>query len=239
MTTRVVTLMWGTAWERYGRAFAASFARHWPADVELVVVTDQLRPIPRGRQVMLNCIPSWNAFRGRWGEDRRAQGFGCRHPKRDAEGRCWRCHALKWAPQGIAPRECLSGLDDGDLFVWLDADVETVAPVPEGWVDGLIGDADVACLQRPRQHSEIGFYAMRMNGRTRAALHRFGETYASGDVFRLPEFHSAFVWDHAVASVPKMKVRSLTPPGRRGHVWPHTALARYTRHKKGKLKDAA
>ena len=44
MRTIVVTGLWGAAWDRYGRTFAESFARYWPADVELVEAIRSLLP---------------------------------------------------------------------------------------------------------------------------------------------------------------------------------------------------
>lgn len=225
--------MWGTAWDRYGRTFADTFARYWPASVDLVIVTDRPLPTERARQIPL-CDGS-AAFKARWAGDRLAEGFDSGFRKLDGDGRSWRHNAVKWAPQGFAPIAALDGMNDGDLFVWFDADVETIAPVPEGWIEGLIGNHDVACLQRPRQHSEIGFYAMRLGPRTRKVLDRFAWFYASDRVFTLEEWHSAFVWDRALESVPGLKVRNLNPRGK-GHVWPNTPLAELTLHKKGKLK---
>lgn len=239
MTIRVCSLMWGTAWERYGKMFAESFARHWPEAVELVVATDRGLPLPRGRQIALNDVPGYPEFVARYGDDRKAQGFDSGHHRVDARGYSWRHDALKWAPQGLAPRAGVTHLKDGDIFVWLDADVETLKPVPEDWIEGLLDGHDVACLQRPGTHSEIGFWAMRMKPETRNVIWAFALPYASGRVFEMREFHSAYVWDRALATEPGLKVRNLTPPNcrpRKGHVWPHTPLAEFTAHHKGNLK---
>ena len=40
MKQRVVSLMWGTAWDRYGKEFAKTFDRHWHKNIELQLVTD-------------------------------------------------------------------------------------------------------------------------------------------------------------------------------------------------------
>ncbi|BCH33139.1 hypothetical protein MesoLjLc_50690 [Mesorhizobium sp. L-8-10] len=239
MKVRVCSLMWGTAWERYGRRFAGSFADFWPAGVELVVVADRDLPLRRGRTIRLQWFQGYQEFLLRWGTDSAARGMKPpERAKRDANGYAWRFDAVKWMPQALAPVAALSGMQDGDIFVWFDADTETKKPVPAGWIEDLLAGTDVACLQRPGTHSEIGFYAMRLGPETRAVLRIFADLYINDSVFKLREWHSAFAWDHALATQPQLKVRNLNSTGAKGHVWPLSPLlADYTLHHKGKRKD--
>ncbi len=236
MKTRVCTLMWGTAWERYGKAFAETFARHWPEDVELAIVTDAPLPTERATQVELADVPGYRAFMATWGEDRRALGYDAPDRKATPGARFWKHDAVKWAPQGLAPRACLAGLETGDVFAWFDADVETIKDVPAGWMETLLAGHDVACLRRPAQHTEIGFWAVRVNPATKRLIDTFGDLYASGRFIRLREFHSAYVWDEALSLFPRLTVNNLNTARIRGHVWPLSPLSEYTAHKKGKLK---
>jgi hypothetical protein len=116
--------------------------------------------------------------------------------------------------------------------------VETVAPIPEGFVEQLVGDADVCFLNRSRQHSEIGFWAVRLKPRTRQFLHEIAEVYRSDAFLDLPEWHSAFVWDH-VRKQSGLVEQHLCRPGLTGHVWPHSPLAKFMRHDKGLRKGTA
>lgn len=236
MTVRVCSLCWGTAWERYGEKFAASFARYWPPSVNLLMVTDGPVYLPRGRTTSLQDIQGYREFLAWWQTDRKATGYESGHRKTNADGYSWRHDAVKWMPQALATIPGVEGLKDGDIFVWFDADTETTSKVPEGWVESLLGAADVACLQRLNAHSEIGFYAMRMGQRTRRVLRLFADLYINNAVFALQEWHSAFVWDTSLASEPGLKIANLSP-GMRGHVWPDTRLAEHTAHHKGKRKD--
>lgn len=236
MKERVVTLMWGTAWDRYGKAFVKSFTRYWPSGVELYIVTDRELPTERAVQIPLGKVPGYQDFMGKYYNDRKALGYGQTDHKADPEKRFWKHDAVKWGPQGLTPRAALDGLTSGDLLCWLDADVETIAAPPLHWINILLAGADMACLQRDRQHSEIGFWAARIGVGTTQAIKRFAELYESGDVFDLPEWHSGFVFDAALASQPDITIHNLSPVGR-SHVWPMTPLAQYTVHKKGKIKD--
>lgn len=240
MKTRVVTLFWGNAWERYGPIFAKPFCDNWHEDIELVIVTDRKLPIGRGKQIILDDVQGYAEFKEHWKDDNKAHGYERpRGEKVDAKGRSWRYDAMMWMPQGLSPRAAMEGMNDGDIFVWLDADVETTRPVPKNWVSSLLGYHDCACLQRQKSHTEIGFYAFKINEKTRKVIDKFAYFYESGEVFNLKEWHSAYVWDRALESVPGLSIRNLSPNGRScQHVWPNTVLAEYTTHWKGNRKDA-
>lgn len=237
MTVRVCSLTWGTAWERYGQKFAESFAKYWPHSVDLTLVSDVERKLPRGEVKPLKDIVGVTSFRFRWKDVPSANGF-MTGVKVDANGYSWRHDAVKWMPQALAPMAVLYSMHDGDIFVWMDADTETTSEVPKGWVQDLLGVCDVACLQRSGTHTEIGFYAMRVNDRTRFALERFAGFYRTDHVFKLKEHHSAYVFDRAIEDIPGLRVRNLNPGGGKGHVWPQSPLAAHISHFKGKRKDS-
>ncbi len=238
MKERVVTLMWGTAWERYGRKFVETFQRHWPESVELLIVTDKALPIEddRIRQTLLDDVPGYVEFMTKHRNDPRANGLGHNPRKVDKDGKDWIHDAVKWAPQGLAPVAALDDLDDGDLLAWLDADVETTADVPRHWINILLAGNDLACLQRGTQHPEIGFWAVRIGVEARALIARFADLYRNGGVFDLRQWHSGFVFGEALERS-SVSINNLNPRLQRGHPWPFTALASYTVHKKGKIKD--
>lgn len=225
----------------YGERFLRAFDRNWPASVELQVYVEESTPMPRGAERSLWSIPGAREFHERHAQNLAAHGRVPQPRWKDREvrrGYSFRHDAYKFWKQILIPEAAAAGLQDGDLLVWLDGDVVTTAPVPEDFVPGLLGDADVAFLGRLNAHSEIGFWAIRISGRSRDFLSEIASFYRDDTVFDLPEWHSAFVWDH-VRKVAGMRERNLCPPGARGHVWPYTALARYTRHDKGMRKPAA
>jgi hypothetical protein len=229
--------MWGSAWERYGQKFVESFDRYWPGDVELTIVTDRPLPTSRARQIPLDTVPGID-FLTRWTGSEMAEGRTSNDGKAQPGKRFWKHDAVKWAPQCLAPVSAIDGLSSGDLCIWLDADVETIAPVPDHWGNILMNGKDVACLLRGKQHPEIGFWAVRVGTQTLGMVDKAAEIYTSDAVFDLPEWHSAYVWGEALKFTPGLTVNNLNRTMMRGHCWPHTALARYTIHKKGKIKDA-
>lgn len=242
MITRVCTGWSPSGREEYGLRFLRAFNQYWPREVQLqVYVEDVDRSIAPMCERDLWAIPGARAFADRYRSSKMHNG---RMPKlgwkeRDLrEGYSFRFDAYKFFKQILIPQEAAKGLEDGDILAWLDGDTETLRPVPPDFVDQLLGDAEVCYLNRHRQHSEIGFWAVRINARTRLFLTTMAYIYTSDKFLTLPEWHSAFIWDHA-RSLFTLNERHLVEPGQRGHVWPSTPLAQYLRHDKGKRKGRA
>ena len=223
---------------QYGERFLRSFDQHWPREVELQVWVEEEMPMPRRACRLLFDIPGAAEFHQRHADNPAAKGLVQQPRWKDKErerGYSFRTDAYKFWKQILIPEAAAENMADGDILVWLDGDVDTTRPVPTGLVPDLLGDAEICYLGRARGHSEIGFWAVRLNPRTRQFLHEIALLYTTDEVFRLPEWHSALVWDH-VRRAARFKEQNLVPPGLGGHVWPYTPLARYTRHDKGKRK---
>lgn len=235
----VCTGMWNQAYEIHGKEFLEKFDRHWPKDVSLLCYADKKFDVPRGGWRNLWDVPGCFDFRERHKNSAMANGRlpmeGWR-PKDHQRGYTYRHDAVKWAPQAMIPRAALFE-GDADILVWLDADVMTNKDVPDNWVDELLGDYDVAYLGRGRYHSEIGFLAFRLPAAQECVI-SFSWFYESDEVFKLPEWHSAYVFDHVRKRLERktgLKTNNLTPSGY-GHVWFQSPLAEYTDHLKGQRK---
>lgn len=223
-----------TGYKEYGEQFLETFHRYWPRTVELVVFTEAYVEMPRG-----SCRSLW--------ECRGAAQFIARH--RENPERCGTKQHAKWKPRYIGrpynfrfdavkfskqcfiPEAAAEGMEDGDILVWLDADVVTFANVPDGVVESLLGDADIVFLGRQGTHSEIGFWAVRLNYRTREFLAMFADTWRSDKVFELDEWHSAFVFDWCRRHTSMIQL-NMTPQGR-GHVFTESPLQFWLDHLKG------
>lgn len=229
----------------YGERFLRAFDRFWPRDTQLLVYVEEPTPMPRDAERSLWAISGALAFNDRHKLSSAAQGRLpqlCWKNRERFAGYSFRSDALKFykqilIPEAAATDQRLGALADDDVLVWLDGDVETTRPVPADFVELTLGGAEVAFLGREQSHSEIGFWALRINDRTRAFLAGIAEVYRTDGVFQLREWHSAFVWDHVRLSSGLIE-RDLceTAKIRRGHVWPYTVLARYMRHDKGPRK---
>lgn len=226
---------------QYGERFLESFNRHWPSEIQLQVYVEDLSSSGPMVERSLWDIPGAREFHERHADNPAAQGRTrqpCWKDKEQGRGYSFRTDAYKFWKQILIPEAASLDMTDGDILVWLDADVETTRAVPRDFIPNLVLDNEVVYLGRANAHSEIGFWAVRLNRRTRRFLHEIAEVYRTDHVFQLREWHSAFVWDHVRSSF-GMKERNLVRPGLRGHVWPFTVLAGYTRHDKGPRKPRA
>jgi len=229
----------------YGDRFLASFDEHWPADVRLAVYVEEPMPMPRQahrslwdcdgvRAFIESCDPDPARCGGRPYEEKKP-----RPPAwREAEwknGYAFRFDARKFCRQLFIPEEEARIMQDGDILAWLDGDVETTSPVPAGFVESLVGQHHGAFLGRQGTHSEIGFWAVRLSPLTRRMLSDIANMYRDGTIWKLPEWHSAFVWDFIRKTLPAIDMKNLTPLGH-GHVWPNSPMAVCTVHRKGKRK---
>jgi hypothetical protein len=254
--TTVVTGWTGRGYDPLGRRFLETFLLRWPKSVNVLAFTDRGSEIDIiNRRDQFKCFPLSDCdglaeFQAQHAHDPLRHGRVPNDRWKDKEraaGYSFRWDACKFATQLFIPEGAAKHLPDGEIMAWFDADVVTTADVPEGFIEGLIGDADLVYLGRPK-HSEIGFWAVRLSPRTRQFIWRLAEIYRDGDAFWLAETHSAWVFDRvrmANEYLDEMrgcdspngnfKTKNLTPGGR-GHVWPTSPLGRYTRHDKGKRK---
>lgn len=224
----------------YGKRFLARFHAFWPRDVSLRFYTEEPADAPRGVCVSLWDCTGAKAFADRHRDNAAAHGLkevpGWKPKDRD-RGYSYRFDAGKFFKQLMIPEHCAARFDDGTILAWLDADVMTLSHVPIGFIEGLIGDADLVYLGRERFHSDIGFWAVRLNSLTRAFLGELADIWRSDRVFELPEWHSAFVFDHCRRNFEAVGGNAINlTPGGRGHVWFQSPLRAYTDHLKGGRK---
>ena len=225
----------------YGRQFLARFDAFWPHDTGLVYYTEQAVAAPRGECRDLWACDGARQFMARHGDRPEARGLkpvpGWRPKDRD-RGYSYRFDAVKFFKQMLIPHDAAQRLPDGAILCWLDADVMTLSRVPDGFIAALVGGAQMVYLGRDGYHSEIGFWAVRLDPQTRAALRGMADLYAGDGIFELPEWHSAFAFDFQRKKFAAAggTVTNLTPGGR-GHVWFASPLAKYTDHLKGGRKS--
>lgn len=236
MSVRICTLMWGNAWEEYGQFFAHTFSIHCSNNIEIYNVVDkkifEKINFQRAENIVLEDVTEYLKI---------LKKHNPTYPSSPPD-KFWKFDWKKWLPQALTPNAVLEYNKhwvDGDIFVWLDADTLAVNSINEEWIQNILKDGDVAALFRKPKHTEIGFYAMRLNKSTRKVLKTFSDYYINGEVFDFDEWHSAYVWDKALESVENLKLINLNPTNEKrpgDHVYPYTILAERLIHNKGDLK---
>lgn len=223
----------------YGQNFLASFDKNWSPSIDLKVYVEESHQMPRDACRLLWDIPGAREFMDRHKDDQFLSGRKKRPESRwkatqIQAGYSFRFDAMKFFKQIIIPDHAAQDMADGDILIWLDGDVVTTKPVTEEAIFKIIRDAEICYLGRERSHSEIGFYAVRLNAKTRAFLKFIADMYRTDAFLDLEEHHSAFIHDYGRKQADMLE-RNLTPGGR-GHVWERSPLAAWSLHLKGKRK---
>lgn len=240
--TTVVTGMHPAGRVEYGERFLQTFDRYWPSDIRLLCYVES-GPFPAGRAELRSLWLCEGAedFMARHKDSIERCGRLMAHKWKSKErvaGYSFRYDAVKFFKQILIPNHAAEDLPDGEILVWLDADVMTLRDIPDGFIEGLLGDYDLCYLGRGERHSEIGLWAVRLSAGTRQFLDRLAWTYTSDQVFKLAEHHSAFVFDHCRREFETCggRTRDLTPGGN-GHVFSkHPVISKYCDHLKGHRK---
>lgn len=242
MQTVVVTGWHAKGFKEFAHRFVDSFDRFWPGNIPLIVYVEVFVPIPRGEMHHRDECPGLKDFLDKNAGNRRFNGqehFERWKPREIENGYSYRFDAVRFCKQLCYPAHAASSLPDGAVLCWLDADVVTYRKVPEDLIERYLGEHDLIYFGRPPKHSEIGFWAVRLNSRTRAFLNDLATVYPSLRFVGLHEWHSAYVFDRIREEheAKGLKAHNLTPNGR-GHVWFQHELGLYTDHCKGNRKIA-
>lgn len=234
-------------WSEYGQRFAQTFDQFWHQRVRLIVYGEEPRQLPGmdgTRDVQFLPLKSIAGFQSFYDEYSPLPAFNGRKKLNEhhwkeravAAGYNWRYDAVKFSRQGFIPLAAFLQCQPGDYLAWLDGDVVTHAPVLPEYITSLLpADKHIAYLGRGPKHPEIGFQLYRVGPVALAFLREFERIYRSDEVFSLKEWHSAYVWAHALESVGRHYAHDLTPGGS-GHVWHESPLRRWTDHLKGERK---
>jgi hypothetical protein len=239
----VVTSCSARGYSEYGKRCIETFAKHWPEDVALYVVSeDPLPDLPkRARYASLLLSEKAKAFDDRHRDNRIAHGRqqvpGQAHwtPKKIAEGYNFRFDAYRFAKKVFAIDIVSTIARKGRLF-WLDADTITHANVSTAKLETFLpADKALCCLDRGQYHSECGFVGYNLDfGGTHTFIMKFADMYATDKVFDLPEWHDSWVFDFL-----RRKTLAPTyciPHQSRSHPMVNSRLSEFLDHVKGARK---
>ena len=129
-----------------------------------------------------------------------------------------------------------------DYVFWIDADVVFTKRITEQEIINKILPIDytICYLDRPEtpRYPECGFVGYNLtNQHTRNFVEKLREYYELDLLFKEEQWHDSYVWNKVrekyLSGQPQY---NLTGTRKDGHVWPHSKLAEYTTHLKGKKK---
>lgn len=227
----VVTGFSEAGYRLYGKNMVESFLKYWKGANLIVYTTVEMPPGVERRNMPGRCAE----FLARHGSDPYAggkmqkPGFSWK-AKDERSGYSFLFDALKFCQMAMFTQDAAKRIKEG-ILVWFDGDTVTQKPVPQSLVEEMMEGADLIYLGREPYHSETGFVAFRLP-QARAVAEGWGAMYDTDQVFNLPEWHSAFVFDHVRKLHSEVRAKDLTPGGRK-HVFFQSEIGDYVTHLKG------
>lgn len=210
----------------YGRRMMQTFAKHWPASVELTVYSEGWSEDCPAKLVDLVSASPWlAAFKER----------NARIIPRD-----YRWDAVRFSHKVAAV--CHASLStDADVLIWLDGDIITHAPISEADLEGLApnGKEWIAWLDREKVYPECGLYMLNCKHKIHHEVTKwFQSQYVEDLVFKLPEWHDSYVLEHVVRHS-AVQTKSLSGEGRKtSHPLVNGPLSKFFDHAKGNRKKS-
>lgn len=239
MSLTIVT-GWGLqCWGKYAHYFAETFDRFWPADVPLVSYVEEGEPAvaPRVTFRQLGDIEGALEFIDRHRDNPLYNGRSPASGWKESAVRIgynFRFDAVKFSRQGFIPYHAALAAET-EYLAWFDADVVFTGRVdPRRMIEKLLpADKHIAYIGRLKHHPDIGFQLYRLP-QALPFLKLFRDLYASDELFKLKEWHSAYVWREALmrSGVPS---HNLTPESL-GDAWGKSPLRHFSIHRKGPRK---
>lgn len=242
--TAVVTSCSAEGLEKYGRRFVETFARFWPGDMPLYLVSEDDLPFAERvtMQLDLRRMDVAAEFLVRHASNQRAQGKIRKTsdvgwtPNKIAAGYNFRYDAFRFAKKVFSVALVAERLGWRDRLLWVDADVVTFAKVPEAMLDKLLPPAvALSALVREGYHTETGFVGYNLEHEAcRAFIKELVRLYASDEVFALQEWHDGWVfeWLRKKMGVPTHAI----PHCSRRQPFLHSEIGKFCDHLKGPNK---
>ena len=251
MKTTVMTGLGPQEYKPYAAKMIRTFDKHWPADVDFVAYVEEPIKIPRGELRSFtgveDCFQFLTHFNGNQSVNGKKQNERWKAKER-AQGYSWRFDAYKFGRVPLIVRDAAHRIADtmgAGILIWLDADTVTFRDIPEGWIQTILPPGfAVSYLGRRPKLPEIGcvFYRIPealpfLDAWADLYVHRNSgkETFAPFE--KLPQFHSAYTFDHVLNRTDDILFHDMTPGGR-GHVWMESPLVKFIDHLKGLERKA-
>lgn len=200
MKYTVITTFNQAGLDTYGQRMIDSFEKFWPAEVHLMICTENCTPkITRSNVSSVDLVeqsPMLRDFLHRHASNDLAHGRagppGIFDPKKQ-----FRWDAVRFSYKVFSVALC-AGMIDSGWMIWLDADSHTHSVVTLSWLDAVCpGNAMISYLGRgERYHSECGWVGYNLDhAMTKNFISDFVGMYETDKIFDHPEWHDSYIWD--------------------------------------------
>lgn len=243
--TVVLTTFHAPGYQQYGKRFLDSFYAHWPAEIPLWIVAEDVAvPAREGRSHVYDqrqTLDALQAFKAKYRDEPHANGLDPRGSGKNN----FRWDAVRFSNKVYAVtygvrRAMAEGFEQ---LIWLDADTVTHRDIPMSFIAEMAPrDQELTAYLNRKGTPECGWVGYNLlHPLIGEFVDRFEGAYTGGDFLRLKESHDSFVfWELMKEFVTdrNAKWRPLGDDKATGHIFVNSKLGQYMDHLKGDRKDA-
>lgn len=128
---------------------------------------------------------------------------------------------------------------NADYVIWLDADVVQLEEISDEQLQTLMpAESELFTFlnRQPTKYAETGWIAYNMHHpRLKEFVNRLEDMYLTREIFSIPEWHDAYVWDH-IRQRGNYPGRTLLTNTRTSNPFGESELAPWFQHHKGQRK---
>lgn len=231
MKIKIVSTFSDKGFEEYGKNFVESCKKFIDPNIEIVLYVDNASIEPVNNIKVLNLestIPAITDFKTR---NSHRTGF-----------KDFRWDGIRFAYKSYVM--CHASKDyTADILIWLDADTEIIRKVDQDYLMKFLDPTSFVGYLGRKGAPETGFliFNMRHSG-ARAFFDKFEWYYNSDELYKLDQFHDAWVFQelkNEMSDSGIIKATSITPEGALKHPFNATFkdyMVHYKGDNKGKIK---
>lgn len=192
MIALAATFTW-SGYELHGKRFLEDFIRHWPKH-RLYVYPERFKLESPAENIIVRDLykacPTLVEFKSRHNGNPGAHG-------RFGKNYYYTLDAVKWSHRIFALKAAMDA-GETDILVNIDTDIKTFQDIPEGFIESILGDADIAYMPRPGAYSECSLVIYRMSPAVKNFINAHVKIYEEDAIFELPGWTDCHAFDYLV-----------------------------------------
>ncbi len=247
MVRIVVTSFNATGFTTYGERMMSTFKEFWPADVQLVVVSEDPLPMISSDRIIFHnygdIAPEGVLFKAKFGDFPKANGRSIKFVPDGAGLQVeqhyeFRHDAIRFSHK-VFSIFGVSRYYDCDELIWIDGDTFSHTKIDDAFFEfASPGTGHLSYLGRDQTYSECGFMVFNRRNRIhKAFMSHLTTQYLNGDLFLLPQWHDCLIIDKTrehFSETEGITYKNLSGTGvSQSHPWNHCFLKDYMEHLKG------
>ena len=246
MKYTVITTFNAVGLETYGQKMIDTFEKFWPANVDLIVFTENCQPrVTRANTTVVDLLSASGDLREFIDRHRdnplahaKAGPPDVFNPKKQ-----FRWDAVRFCYKVFA-KSVASDMIDSGWMIWIDADTVTHSSVPLQFLSTVCPSSNmISYLGRgEKYHSECGWVAYNLDAaECRQFVKDFVHMYNTDRIFQEREWHDSYIFDVLRKRIQgRCRFHNLNPSyddkGLAGHPFINSELGQYMDHVKGDRK---